>query len=119
MRPQCIVFDEPTAMLDPSGRQEVMEVIRKLSQEGITIVLITHFMEEAAQADRIIIMEKGEIAMDGTPVDVFRNIDALKRLSLDVPFAVDMAERLRAGGLAVPYEIIATEELVAYLSQSV
>jgi len=116
MRPECIILDEPTAMLDPHGRYEVMEIIRKLHQEGITILLITHFMEEAAEADRVIIMDEGRVVLDGTPVEVFGHAEEIKALSLDVPFAVDLADRLRRRGIKIPENIISTEEMVEYIA---
>ena len=116
MRPECIILDEPTAMLDPHGRYEVMEIIHKLHQEGITILLITHFMEEAAQADRVIIMDEGRIVLDGAPVEVFGHAEEIKALSLDVPFAVDLAHRLRKRGIDLPEHIITTEEMVEYIA---
>lgn len=115
MRPECIILDEPTAMLDPHGRNEVMEIIEKLNQEGITILLITHFMEEAARADRVVIMEKGQAVLDGTPKEVFCHADELKSLNLDVPFAVDLAHRLRKRGIEIPESIITIEEMVDYI----
>lgn len=117
MKPECIVFDEPTAMLDPKGRQEVMKILKELNDEGITIVLITHFMEEAAEADRIIIMDQGRIALDGTPHQVFAQGDMLKSLNLDVPLVVELAQRLRKKGIQIPETIINTEEMVAFLCQ--
>jgi len=117
MMPECIIFDEPTAMLDPSGRREVMNIIKELNDKGITIILITHFMDEAAMADRIIIMEAGKIVLDGVPKEVFREADYIESLSLDVPFAVQAAHKLRKKGIDVPEEMIHTEELVTYLCQ--
>ena len=117
MMPECNVFDEPTAMLDPSGRREVMNIIKELNEKGITNILITHFMDEAAMADRIIIMEGGKIVLDGTPKEVFREADYIESLNLDVPFAVKAAQKLRAKGLEVPTDIIHTDELVIYLCQ--
>lgn len=117
MKPECIIFDEPTAMLDPSGRREVMDIIKKLNGEGITIVLITHFMEEAASADRVVIMDKGRVAMDGTPRDVFSRAKELKEMNLDVPMPVALAERLRSRGIDIPRTIITTEEMVEFLCQ--
>lgn len=117
MKPQCIVFDEPTAMLDPKGRSEVMRILKDLNEEGITIVLITHFMEEAAEADRIIIMDQGKIALDGTPREVFAKKELLESLNLEVPLAVELAHRLRRRGIPVPEEIINTEEMVEFLCQ--
>lgn len=116
MRPECIILDEPTAMLDPHGRQEVMEIIQKLHHEGITILLITHFMDEAAKADRVIIMDEGRVMLDGTPVQVFGHAEEIKALSLDVPFAVDLAHRLRKRGIEVPDDIISTGEMVDYIT---
>jgi len=115
MAPECIVLDEPTAMLDPSGRRDVIAIIKKLNSLGITIVLITHFMEEAAEADRIIIMENGKIALDGTPARVFSNAEKIEELGLDVPLAVSMAAKLRNSGINVPEDIINSDDLVTYL----
>ena len=115
MRPECIVFDEPTAMLDPSGRREVMEIIRNLNREGITVILITHFMEEAAEADRVIIMDQGKIRMDGTPEEIFESPDRIREIDLDVPIAVDLADRLRKRGIAVPKNMIKAEELIQWV----
>lgn len=117
MKPKCIILDEPTAMLDPKGRIEVMEIIQKLHKEGITILLITHFMEEAARADRIIIMDKGQVVMDGSPRYVFGRADEIRELSLDVPLPVELAERLRKEGIVIPMEIITTEEMVDFICQ--
>ena len=117
MQPECIVLDEPTAMLDPKGRSEVMSIIKELHEEGITVVLITHFMEEAAQADRIIIMDQGKIALDGTPWQVFSRVDELRRLNLDVPLPVELCCRLRRRGVEVPDTIITMEEMVEFLCQ--
>ncbi len=115
MRPECIVLDEPTAMLDPHGRYEVMEIIEKLHREGITILLITHFMDEAARADRVVIMDEGKVTLDGTPKEVFCHTEQIKAMNLDVPFAVDLAYRLRKRGIVVPESIISTEEMVDYI----
>ncbi|WP_312093189.1 energy-coupling factor transporter ATPase [Aminipila sp.] len=117
MRPDCIIFDEPTAMLDPKGRAGVMAIINKLHKEGITVILITHFMEEAAEADRVIIMDKGEIVLDGTPIEIFSETERIKALGLDIPVAVDLADKLRARGINIPKGIIRTEEMVDYLCQ--
>ncbi len=96
MEPQCIVFDEPTAMLDPKGRKEVMEVILKLCREkGITVILITHYMNEAAMADRVVIMDKGSIILDGTPREVFSNVETLQSTGLDVPQPTALATLLK------------------------
>lgn len=115
MRPACIIFDEPTAMLDPQGRREVMDIIQKLHREGITIVLITHFMGEAAKADRVVIMDKGKVMMDGPPREIFFRVDEIRAMNLDVPFAVDLADRLRRKGIKVPENIIEEEEMVDFL----
>ena len=112
MDPECVVFDEPTAMLDPKGRREIMSIIRKLHSQGRTVVLITHFMEEAAEADRIIIMEHGKVHADGTPAQIFSR-DDLGVLAL--PFAVKMAKRLRQSGIDVPADIVTDEQLADFL----
>ena len=117
MKPRCIIFDEPTAMLDPKGRNEIMAMIDELHQEGITVVLITHFMEEAVRADRVIIMNEGKLLLDGTPAEVFAQGQLMKSVNLDVPPIVELADELRAVGIAVPDEIITEEEMVTYLCQ--
>ena len=117
MRPECIVFDEPTAMLDPKGRREVMEIVRELNSQGITTILITHFMEEAAQADEIIVMDRGQVKLQGAPVEIFRSIDVLREISLGVPPVVELAEELRSRGMDVPGDIIEEEQLVRFLCQ--
>lgn len=123
MRPQCIVFDEPTAMLDPDGRKDVLEIAHRLNrEEGITIVLITHYMEEAVNADRIIVMEKGRIAldkdgnkMDGTPREIFSRVDDLKGLALTVPVITELAYELRREGIPIPEGVLTRDELTAAL----
>ena len=115
MQPECIVFDEPTAMLDPRGRQEVMSIIKGLNERGITAILITHFMEEAAQAQHIIVMDHGRLMMEGTPFDIFRRADELRELRLGVPPAVELAEKLRKRGVDVPQDILTTEDIVRFL----
>lgn len=117
MTPDCIIFDEPTAMLDPKGRKEVMDIIKKLHKNGITIILITHFMEEAAEAEHVVIMDKGEAVLEGSPVEIFADVKKIREAGLDVPPVVDMADRLREKGIDVPKEIISTEEMVEYLCQ--
>lgn len=112
MEPECIVFDEPTAMLDPRGRDEVMSVIKRLNGKGITVLLITHFMEEAAQADKIIVMDRGVKKMEGTPEEIFLRADELKALSLDVPPAVDLAMKLRERGIDIPEGILTIDDMV-------
>lgn len=102
MRPLCIVLDEPTAMLDPSGRREVLDTVKKLNkEEGITILLITHYMDEAVQADRVVVMDDGVIRLDGAPREVFAHVEELKALGLDVPQATELADRLGFGDHAV------------------
>ena len=118
MRPECVILDEPTAMLDPKGRSQVMDIIHQLHEEGITIVLITHFMEEAAQADRIIIMDDGDVVLDGVPKDVFLHGGKIRDLYLDVPFAVEMAEHLRDHGMEIPTDIIDADGLVKFLTDN-
>ncbi|MGL4483636.1 MAG: energy-coupling factor transporter ATPase [Anaerovoracaceae bacterium] len=111
MKPKCIIFDEPTAMLDPQGRKEVMEIIRQLHSEGITVILITHFMEEAVSADRVIIMNDGKIVIEGSPIEVFKEGKKLREISLELPFAVEMAERLREKGMKINEGVMTIEEL--------
>lgn len=117
MKPSCIIFDEPTAMLDPKGRGEIMSIIDELNDEGITVVLITHFMEEAVKADRVIIMHEGEVFLDGTPSEVFSKGEMVKSVNLDVPLAVELTQKLGELGIDVPAHIIETEEMVEYLCQ--
>ncbi|WP_101698210.1 energy-coupling factor transporter ATPase [Clostridium minihomine] len=116
MQPDCIVLDEPTAMLDPRGRTEVMETIRRLNREkGITIVLITHYMDEAVQADRVIVMDSGRILVEGVPREVFSHVDLLRQHSLDVPQATELLYRLEQAGCSVPQGVLNEEECVAAL----
>lgn len=118
MKPECIVFDEPTAMLDPSGRREVIETIKKLNkEEGITIVLITHYMEEAVDADRVIVMEDGKIVLSGTPKEVFKRVKELKSIGLDVPQMTELAYELRQAGVNVAEDTLTIDEMVAQLCQ--
>lgn len=113
MKPACIVLDEPTAMLDPSGRKEVIETIRQLNeQEGITIVLITHFMEEAVKADRVIVMEQGKIVMNGTPKAVFSRVEEMKAIGLDVPQVTELAYLLKKDGVDINPNLLNIEEMV-------
>lgn len=113
MKPDCIIFDESTAMLDPSGRIEVMSTIRKLNkQEGITIIHITHFMEEAVDADRVIVMEEGRIVMQGRPREIFVQVDKLKSLGLDVPFMTELAYELSKAGIKIDSDILTVDEMV-------
>jgi energy-coupling factor transport system ATP-binding protein len=115
MRTECIVFDEATAMLDPLGRKGIMSIIKKLHSEGHSIVLITHFMEEAAQADRIIVMSEGKIVMDGEPSEVFENKKELEKLYLDIPFAVKMAAALKEKGFDIPKNVVTEDQLADVL----
>lgn len=111
MNTKCIIMDEPTAMLDPQGRKEVMDTVMKLNREfGITVILITHYMDEAVKADRVIVMDGGRIAMDGTPKEVFRNVERMKKLGLDVPQATELAYRLRKKGFKLPEDILDENE---------
>ena len=116
MRPKCIVLDEPTAMLDPNGRKEVIRTVRELNEkENITVILITHYMEEAISADRIIVMDDGKVVMEGKPKEVFSQVDRLKEYRLDVPQMTELAFELRKEGLALPEDILTIEEMVEAL----
>lgn len=116
MHPKCIVLDEPTAMLDPSGRKEVIRAVRGLNQvEGVTVILITHYMEEIIHADRVFVMDKGSIAMEGTPREIFSQVEKLKELRLDVPQVTLLAYELKKRGLALPDGILTAEELADIL----
>ncbi|HJV47061.1 MAG TPA: energy-coupling factor transporter ATPase [Bacillota bacterium] len=115
MKPKLIVLDESTAMLDPIGRKEVLSVVDSLHKEGITIINITHYLEEALSSDRIIVMNRGEIFLQGTPLEVFSHSDELRKIGLDVPFSVEMAIRLRKRGLTISKEIWRTDQLVTEL----
>lgn len=118
MHTKALVLDEPTAMLDPVGRREVLAVVKRLHEEqGITVLYITHFMEEAAAADRIVVMEKGQIAADGTPREIFTDAAGMKKRGLEVPLAVEIAWRLRQKGIHLPKDILTNEDLVAALCQ--
>jgi len=111
MRPRCIVLDEPTAMLDPIGRSEVMKTIRALNRtSGVTVVLITHHMDEAAMADRLVVMAKGKIVSDGPPRQVFRQVEALKSVGLTVPETTELLWQLRQAGVDVPLDALSDEE---------
>ena len=113
MRPKCIVLDEPTAMLDPQGRKEVLRTIRQLgSQFGITVVLITHYMDEAAQCDRVVVVDNGKIILDGGPRQVFSHVEELKNVGLDVPQVTELAWLLRKDGYQLPDDILFEEECV-------
>ncbi len=117
MRPDCLILDEATAMLDPYGRERVMKTIRKLNHEhGITVVAITHYMEEAVEADRVLVMSEGKVVMNGTPKEVFSQTDALRALHLDVPQAAELRDELVKAGLAMPEGIISMEECAEALA---
>ena len=112
MHPKCIVLDEPTAMLDPNGRKEVIRTVTELNRsEGVTVVLITHYMEEVIGADRLIVMDDGKVIMDGTPREVFARVEELKRLRLDVPQATELAYELKQCGVSLPDSVLTMEEL--------
>ena len=118
MKPKCIVLDEPTAMLDPLGRKEVINVLHELNQkEGVTIILITHYMEEVIDADHVFVMDGGKLVMEGTPRQVFSQVDKLKSLRLDVPQVTELAYELKKAGLPVKDGIIRNEELVEELKR--
>ena len=118
MKPECIILDEPTAMLDPSGRKEVLETVYRLNQEEkITTILITHYMEEAVQADRVIVMEQGQIVLDGTPREIFKKVEFLKQLGLDVPQVTELSYLLRKAGISLEADILTLEEMVESLCQ--
>ena len=118
MEPKCIVLDEPTAMLDPNGRKEVIRTVEKLRKEKhVTVILITHYMEEVIDADEVFVMDKGQIVMHGTPREVFSQVDKLKEIRMDVPQVTMLAEELRRRGLSLPKGILRQEELVKALCQ--
>lgn len=118
MKPDCIILDEPTAMLDPLGRKEVIETITRLNrEENITIILITHYMDEAVKADRVIVMEKGRVVMDDTPDKVFCQVEKIKELGLDVPQVTELCYRLGKLGIEISDEILSIEEAVEALCQ--
>ena len=112
MRPDCIVFDEPTAMLDPKGRNQVMKVIRELNDQGITIILITHFMEEVAEADRVLVMKSGKLLADSVPEDVFADTDLIESAGLEIPAAVLLRNELIENGISLSHEVINKDDLV-------
>lgn len=116
MHPKCIVLDEPTAMLDPNGRREVIRAVRGLNQvEGVTVILITHYMEEIIHADKVFVMDQGKIAMEGTPREIFSQVERLKELRLDVPQVTLLAHELKKRGIKLPNGILTTEELAEAL----
>jgi energy-coupling factor transport system ATP-binding protein len=118
MHPKCIIFDEPTAMLDPNGRKEVIRAARALNQvENITIILITHYMEEVIYADRVFVMDKGHVEMTGTPREIFSQVDRLKELRLGVPQVTLLAHELKKAGLPLPDGVLTREEFVEELKK--
>ena len=118
MRPRCIVLDEPTAMLDPNGRKEVLDAVHQLNrQEKVTVVLITHYMEEVIQADHVYVMDEGHVVMEGTPREIFSQVETLKKYRLDVPQVTLLAHELKKSGVDLPDGILTTEELVNALCQ--
>ncbi len=118
MRPKCIVLDEPTAMLDPNGRKEVLAAVHQLNkQENVTVVLITHYMEEVIDADHVIVMDGGHVVMEGTPREIFFQVETLKKYRLDVPQVTLLAHELKQSGVDIPDGILTTEELVNALCQ--
>ncbi len=118
MEPKCIVLDEPTAMLDPNGRKEVLDAVERLNKEkGVTVILITHYMEEVIRADRVYVMDKGKVVMQGTPRSIFSQVETLKSYRLDVPQITLLAYELRKAGLEIPEGILTRQELVDALCQ--
>lgn len=116
MRPDCIVLDEPTAMLDPKGRREVLKTIRQLNRDfGTTVILITHYMDEAVKADRVVVMDDGKILLDGTPKEVFPQVELLKSVGLDVPQVTELIYELRKEGLDLPDDVLTEDECVEVL----
>ncbi len=118
MEPKCIILDEPTAMLDPNGRKEVLDAVEQLNEKkGVTIILITHYMEEVIRADRVYVMDNGKVVMEGTPREIFSQVERLKELRLDVPQVTLLAHELRKSGLDIPEGILTRQELVNALCQ--
>lgn len=118
MEPECIIFDEPTAMLDPSGRREVMDTIKRLNRDkDMTVIHITHFMEEIVEADRIIVLDQGKIVLEGKPRSIFRQVKKLKEIGLDVPQMTELAYELRDAGMSISDDILSIEEMVEALCQ--
>ena len=119
MEPRCVVFDEPTAMLDPQGRKDVMNIIRTLQEKGVTVILITHHMDEAAQADRVVVIKKGRIAMDGTPKALFSQTDALAELGLEVPDTIALLRKLQEAGFDLPSDALSIEECAKAIAETI
>ena len=118
MRPSCIILDEPTAMLDPNGRVEVLKAVHDLNRlEGVTVILITHYMEEVTDADKVFVMDSGRIVMEGTPREIFSQVEKLKEYRLDVPQVTELAHELRLSGVDIPEGILTMEELAGALCQ--
>ena len=117
MQTKFIVFDEPTAMLDPQGRREVLDMVKQLHAQGKTIIYITHFMEEVTAAQRVFVMEKGRIILDNTPREIFTNVKEMKRLGIDIPVAAELADRLRRKGFKLPKKILTAKELADALKK--
>ena len=118
MKPKCIIFDEPTAMLDPSGRKEVLNNIKEINEKyGITIILITHYMDEAAQADRVIVMDGGKAILEGKPREVFSNVKEMKEIGLDVPQVTELCYELKNSGINIDTNILNVDEMVDALCQ--
>ena len=116
MEPKCIVLDEPTAMLDPNGRKDVIRTVQELrKKKQVTVILITHYMEEVIDADRVYVMDHGRVVMDGTPREIFSRVEELKQYGMDVPQATMLAEELRKRGLDLPRGILHSEELVEHI----
>lgn len=118
MKPQCIVLDEPTAMLDPVGRRDVMETIERLNrEEGITMILITHYMDEAVRADKVFVIDDGDLVMQGTPKEIFSQVETLQKYGMDVPQVTEVAYLLRKEGIDLPADILTIEEMVGAICQ--
>lgn len=118
MQPKCIIFDEPTAMLDPSGRKEVMNNIKELNKKhGITVILITHYMDEAAEADRVVVMDKGKVIIEGIPRDVLSEVETMKKIGLDVPQVTEICYELQKAGVNIDTKILNVNEMVSALCQ--
>ena len=116
MKPQCIILDEPTAMLDPNGRKEVIATVRELNKkENVTVILITHHMDEVIYADKVFVMEKGQVVMEGTPREIFSRVEAIKNYRMDVPQVTELAYELSKAGLDIPAGLLTVDELVAAL----
>ena len=119
MQPECVVFDEPTAMLDPRGRKDVMNIIKKLNKEmNKTVVLITHYMDEAAAADRVVVIDSGKVIADGTPQTVFNKVELLKSVGLDVPQPTELVYKLKKAGIALQDGIIHSDECAKAISDA-